>query len=400
MIIPNDPDKFLSSWKYLETAKYVQSLGRVIRQKDGDNTLFIEAKDKESFRQQNANVGLYTSIWHYNSTDLDKAIRLGSLYFDIDNKDPQESYIDCMKLYNYLINYIPKSAILVYFTGKKGFHIECEAITLGINPSNNLPNIFRFIASTLKDKLKLESLDFSVYDARRMWRLEGSKHQDTNLYKNLIPEDILFQGMDSITGYCTTRSFNEVSEQNFNAKANEWFREFTYDMEIEKEKSKDFIGYFNKYGSTAFKQMNVKEKEFTPDKLLKSCTSIARLQQQAIEKKYLEHEARLFLCSILTYNEESIKFLHGILSNCSDYNVEKTNSHINDWIKRRELGIGGRPYTCERANSAGVGCGQCSLEKKNKWVKIGDKYVETQEQSSPSPVRFAYKLMDKGGEHA
>jgi hypothetical protein len=305
-----------------------------------------------------------------------------------------------MKLYNYLINYIPKSAILVYFTGKKGFHIECEAITLGINPSNNLPNIFRFIASTLKDKLKLESLDFSVYDARRMWRLEGSKHQDTNLYKNLIPEDILFQGMDSITGYCNTRSSNEVSEQNFNAKANEWFREFTYDMEIEKEKSKDFIGYFNKYGSTAFKQMNVKEKEFTPDKLLKSCTSIARLQQQAIEKKYLEHEARLFLCSILTYNEESIKFLHGILSNCSDYNVEKTNSHINDWIKRRELGIGGRPYTCERANSAGVGCGQCSLEKKNKWVKIGDKYVETQEQSSPSPVRFAYKLMDKGGEHA
>ena len=400
MIIPNDPDKFLSSWKYLETAKYVQSLGRVIRQKDGDNTLFIEAKDKESFRQQNGNIGLYTSIWHYNSTDLDKAIRLGSLYFDIDNKDPHESYIDCMKLYNYLINYIPKSAVLVYFTGKKGFHIECEAITLGINPSNNLPNIFRFIASTLKDKLKLESLDFSVYDARRMWRLEGSKHQDTNLYKNLIPEDTLSQGMDRITDYCTVPSSNEVSEQNFNAKANEWFREFTYNMEIEKEKSKDFMGYFNKYGSTAFKQVDVKEKEFTPDKLLKSCTSIARLQQQAIEKKYLEHEARLFLCSILTYNEESIKFLHGILSNCSDYNVEKTNSHVNDWIKRRELGIGGRPYTCERANSAGVGCGECSLEKKNKWVKIGDKYVETQEQSSPSPVRFAYKLMDKGGEHA
>ena len=400
MIIPNDPDKFLSSWKYLETAKYVQSLGRVIRQKDGDNTLFIEANDKEFFRQQNGNIGLYTSIWHYNSTDLDKAIRLGSLYFDIDNKDPHESYIDCMKLYNYLINYIPKSAVLVYFTGKKGFHIECEAITLGINPSNNLPNIFRFIASTLKDKLKLESLDFSLYDARRMWRLEGSKHQDTNLYKNLIPEDTLSQGMDRITDYCTVTSSNEVSEQNFNAKANEWFREFTYNMEIEKEKSKDFMGYFNKYGSTAFKQVDVKEKEFTPDKLLKSCTSIARLQQQAIEKKYLEHEARLFLCSILTYNEESIKFLHGILSNCSDYNVEKTNSHVNDWIKRRELGIGGRPYTCERANSAGVGCGECSLEKKNKWVKIGDKYVETQEQSSPSPVRFAYKLMDKGGEHA
>jgi len=41
---------------------------------------------------------------------------------------------------------------------------------------------------------------------------------------------------------------------------------------------------------------------------------------------------------------------------CEDFNYEKSTSHINDWIKRRQLGIGGRPYTCERANSAGVGC--------------------------------------------
>jgi hypothetical protein len=79
--------------------------------------------------------------------------------------------------------------------------------------------------------------------------------------------------------------------------------------------------------------------------------------------------------------------------------VEKTNSHINDWVKRRNLGIGGRPYTCERANAAGVGCGECSLDKRNKWVKVGDKFMETQEQSAPSPIRFAYVALSKGGEH-
>jgi hypothetical protein len=35
------------------------------------------------------------------------------------------------------------------------------------------------------------------------------------------------------------------------------------------------------------------------------------------------------------------------------------------------------------------------LEKKNKWVKIGDRFVETQEKSSPSPVRFAYRRKEE-----
>ena len=104
------------------------------------------------------------------------------------------------------------------------------------------------------------------------------------------------------------------------------------------------------------------------------------------------------MCSILSYTDEAIEFLHKILSNCEDYNVEKTNSHVNDWIRRRQLGIGGRPFTCERANAAGVGCGECHLEKRKKWIKIGNKYVESEEESAPSPVRFSYVSIRKGGE--
>jgi len=123
------------------------------------------------------------------------------------------------------------------------------------------------------------------------------------------------------------------------------------------------------------------------------------LRQQAIDKKWLDHESRLFLCSILSYTDDSIEMLHKILSNCEDYNVEKTNSHVNDWIRRRQIGIGGRPYTCERANAVGVGCGECNLDKKKKWIKIGNKYVESEEVSLASPIRFAYKSATKGGEH-
>lgn len=298
---------------------------------------------------------------------------------------------ETQKLYSYLEQYVPKHSLLVYFTGKKGFHIECEAVTLGINPSNNLPNIFRFIANKLKVKLNLQSLDFSVYDARRMWRYPGTIHQDTGLYKNLLTKEILFSNINSIRIYCSVPQNNEVADQEFNSVSNKWYREFSYEMEIDKERSKNFLEYFNKHGSIAFKELSFGEKDFTKKELLRNCSAIQRHIDDAKRTKTLSHEARLFLCSVLTYNKESIEFLYEILSLCDDFNYEKSSSHINDWIRRRQLGIGGRPYTCERANSAGVGCGDCDLEKKKKWITIGDRYIESSEESMPSPIRFAYK---------
>jgi len=398
VIIPEEKEKFLNRWRYVEVARYVPDLSRVIRMKENDNPVMIDIKDIDNFREQWGNTGLYTSIWHYDSKDIDNAVRLGPLYFDIDSSDSSESLRDARSLVSYLLKYIPENCIVIYFTGKKGFHVECEPQCLGINPSNNLPNIFRWIANNLKEELSLNNLDFSVYDSRRMWRLPFSKHQDTGLYKNSISADMLNGSYEDIVEHCRGQKSFCQDYPVFNAKANEWYRNNIYEAEIDKERSKDFLVYFNRHGSEAFKEFKEVGKEFTPKRLLENCSAVKRLWQQAIDTKFLEHEARLFLCSVLSYNEDSIKFLHGILSNCDDYNYEKSMSHINDWIKRRQLGIGGRPYTCERANSAGVGCGDCSLEKRNKWIKVGDRYIETDEVSSPSPIRFAYVSVSKGGE--
>ena len=395
MIIPLDTQKYLNKWQLVETAVYIPSLSRVIRQKESGSAKLISIFSIDEFRKEHENTGLYTSIWHYDTSDIENAIRLGSLYFGIDSEDEEVSLAQCRKLYSYLCKYIPEDSIIVYFTGKKGFHVECEAVCLGINPSNALPKIFRYIASRLKDELGLDCLDFAVYDPRRMWRLPGSKHQLTGLYKNRISSSLLFSSLQDIKEYCTELRDNTVQEQSFNARANEWFRQFSYDMEIEKARSGDFLSYFNKHGSSAFKDLDKTDKVFTLDNLLKNCSGIKNLALQAKKNRHLEHEARLFLCSILTYNEESITYLHSILSMCDDYNFEKSSAHINDWIKRRQMGIGGRPYTCERANSVGVGCGSCQLDKKKKWIQIGNKYVEGSEESSPSPVRFAYKPIQK-----
>lgn len=399
MKIPNETSKFLSQWDKYEVARYVPSLSRVIRDKKEGHPFIVSACDLDDYAKKYDNKGIYTSVFAYNTPDLSEALRLGPLYFDIDSSDIESAKRDCEKLYDYLVGFIPEQSVLVYFTGKKGFHIECEPLALGINPSNELPKIYRHIANDLKQKLSLENLDFSVYDLRRMWRYAGSIHQDTGLYKTLLnpygKESLVFNSSKEILEYSSAQQSLSVADQEFNYKANEWFREQTYNLEEKEKRKDDPIEYFNKYGSKAFKDLEKTHKVFDPKTLLKECSAVSRLYKQAKETGYLEHEARLFLCSILTYTDDSIRFLHEILSQCHDYNFEKSSAHINDWIKRRQMGIGGRPYTCERANSVGVGCGECALDLRNKWVKIGDRYVETQEKTSPSPIRFAYKNIRK-----
>lgn len=399
MKLSDDKTKYSSSFRYVELARYVPSLNRVIREKAGDSPILIDVDDVYKYARKYNNTGIYTSVWQYSSQDIFTAEKIGSLYFDIDNADAEVSLKECKTLYTYLSQYIPEESLIVYYTGKKGFHIECEAIALGINKSNNLHKNFRYVATDLAEKLSLTSIDFSVYDQRRMWRLPGSKHQETNLYKTKLNNELVFSSMEEIIEYSSTLQDNSIVEQEFSAKANEWYREYMYQMEEEKNKPKDPLAYFNEHGSKLGKSFEDSEKVFDKVRLTHGCTAVSRIEKEAKEKKHLDHESRLFLCSILTYTDDSIQYLHEILSNCNDYNSQKSSAHINDWIKRREMGIGGRPYTCERANAAGVGCGDCSLESKNKWVKVGDKFVETQEKSSPSPIRFAYSSTKKGEEN-
>ena len=87
MRLPEDNTKFISQWKYVEVARYVPNLNRVIRDKDGDLPVFYDILNIDEYRKKYNNIGLYTSVWHYNTTDLNYAIRLGSLYFDLDSDD-------------------------------------------------------------------------------------------------------------------------------------------------------------------------------------------------------------------------------------------------------------------------------------------------------------------------
>jgi len=375
MRLPDSGDKYTNQWKYVEVGRHVSDLGRVIRDKKNNKPIFYDISEIPQYATAHENRGIYTSVFQYNSADIDDSIRLGSLYFDLDSSNLKLSHEEVKRLYHFFSDFMPPGSIRVYFTGFKGFHLELEALSLGVTPNNSLHDLFRYIANDIKLRLDLETIDFAVYDPRRMWRLPNSVHQKTGLYKNDISldESLMFGDIEEIRKYCRESRPVEIPEQDFNLKANEWYRNYIYKREEEKQSQKYTQEYllerFRKQGTSVLRTVE-ENRLFDPQRLFENCGSIMRIWEKAEKEKHLEHEERLFLCSLLTYSDDALFYLHEILKNCDDYNFEKSQAHIDDWIKRRELGIGGRPYTCDRANSVGVGVEIVTLKKRKNGLRL------------------------------
>lgn len=68
---------YLKGWDLYEVARYVPSLTRVIREK---NTL-IKSSEIQKYANKHKNIGIYTSVFAYDTEDLEKATRLRSTLF-------------------------------------------------------------------------------------------------------------------------------------------------------------------------------------------------------------------------------------------------------------------------------------------------------------------------------
>jgi hypothetical protein len=56
MKLTSDNSKFTNRWKFVEVAKYVKSLKKVIREKNGDLPAFVHIDEVPQYAMQNANV--------------------------------------------------------------------------------------------------------------------------------------------------------------------------------------------------------------------------------------------------------------------------------------------------------------------------------------------------------
>lgn len=266
MIVPEGSR--YSDWKYVEVANWVPDLGRVIRwgrktpEDQPRDPVFLEWGDEvERFRKKHDNVGIYTSVCRFNDKNVDSP-RVSSLYFDFDSEDDvQDALDDARHLHNHIVDYVPEKDIRLYFTGSKGFHIEAEAVTLGIDPGFELHDIFRYIGETLKEELDIHTLDMAVYDDRRMWRLPNSKHQKTGLYKQLLPKAALTSTPQKVKEYCKELRPKEVPDPSFSVRANEWYRSWItrYEKSIEEQEAeyeRRRLELFQKYGTSLLNRAN------------------------------------------------------------------------------------------------------------------------------------------------
>jgi len=106
---------------------------------------------------------------------------LGIIQFDFDSDQISDSLEDCRKFLEWLdINHYS-----VAFSGSKGFHLGVPFLYFGLQESSSLPQILSDLAKELEPHFP--TLDTSVYNANRKFRVLNSKHPKTGLYKQLIP---------------------------------------------------------------------------------------------------------------------------------------------------------------------------------------------------------------------
>lgn len=158
---------------------------------------------RTAFRKRFNNTGIYFSAYRYSADyrhleNKDDLLLYGDFYLDLDKdgdfeavrKDARMLIISLKSLL-----FLEDNDFQIYFSGGKGLHIFVPARTLGITPSPDLPLRFRTFAQALKNHLPEGTLDMSVYEYRRLFRAENSRHEKTGLYK--IP--LTYQELKSLS---------------------------------------------------------------------------------------------------------------------------------------------------------------------------------------------------------
>lgn len=133
----------------------------------------------------------YTSIFKYNEDQYNhwkttksvsgiRDVVTDKLVFDFDNKEqPKAAQADAIALTDRLISKgIDPDAIQIAFSGSKGFSIEIP-ITEHITQEQ-----FKTVTSSLADGL--ETFDRVIFDPQRIFRVTGTKHNKSGLYKTPI----------------------------------------------------------------------------------------------------------------------------------------------------------------------------------------------------------------------
>jgi DNA-binding transcriptional MerR regulator len=130
--------------------------------------------------------GLFASAYRYPTDDPYVGGVISDFYMDFDNEEnPDKARKEAVATVKKLISDydIPEANIALAFSGMKGVSVTISPKVFNAESLDYLPIIWKGIVQELATKLKLKTVDTSIYERRRLWRLLNSKHQKTGLYK-------------------------------------------------------------------------------------------------------------------------------------------------------------------------------------------------------------------------
>lgn len=142
---------------------------------------------------------------------------LNMVSFDFDHEeDPTQSLADVRKF----IEWLAVDDIAVFYSGSKGFHVMIPFGYFPLTANVHLPNQLKDLAKHLKETFK--TLDTSIYNYNRKFRVPFTKHEKTGRYKTYFPvEYIKTLSLDAIiSGSETPGVFDFVNELNPYAERN------------------------------------------------------------------------------------------------------------------------------------------------------------------------------------
>jgi hypothetical protein len=133
----------------------------------------------------------YYSIFSYRPEDTAGSDLYAPFYLDIDKEDDlKTSYKATQQVLSMMNAYgVEDQDRSVYFSGKKGFHIEVAPEVFGLVPMEYLDKIYKQIAGWFSENLPFGVVDFVVYERRRLWRIPNTINKKSGLYKIQITGD-------------------------------------------------------------------------------------------------------------------------------------------------------------------------------------------------------------------
>jgi predicted P-loop ATPase len=183
----------------------------------------IEASDLLSIIQKYSGPEGYYCLFDLEPRDSFQGYRgfhtpaLGYYVLDFDSSSDMDlARRDCLTTIEKLS--LPKDTYKVYFSGGKGFHLYIRQEFFSITPSDRTAKDFENLAVSIAKSYDLPTLDDSIYQANRKFRIPNSKHPKTGLYKiELTLDQLCSLTLDAIKdlakspGYVTLANYTTPS---------------------------------------------------------------------------------------------------------------------------------------------------------------------------------------------